>query len=118
MNVGDLCDQLDEKLKTGEFSRIDDLDIEGYGFSSIEKVSASMVRIYAADDLPDCGNCFEESDNEDLAKFREQFDELRELLDEAEEINMANYDVDQVAALNNFYIEVYKILENKPDAAA
>lgn len=118
MNIGDLFDILQEKLKTGEFTRLDDLDVAGYDFSSIEKVNGGTVRIYIDEDLPDCSNCFEESDNEELAKLTEQLDGIRDLMDDAEEINMSNYDVNQVSDLNNFYIQVSQLLEGKKDGGA
>lgn len=82
MNVGDLFDLLEEKLKTGEFSRMDEVDAAGYTVDTIDKANGSTVRIYI-EDLPDCSNCFESSDDS-----QDNSEALDELLDLAE--NTAN----------------------------
>jgi hypothetical protein len=64
MNVGDLFDILAEKLKTGEFSRIDEIDVHGYEVSGIDKVSGVLVRISIDEDFPDCSDCFEVGEEE------------------------------------------------------
>lgn len=63
MNVGDMFDTLKEKLKTGEFSRIDDIVLvttSAFGPSaiqSIEKTSGYSVGIEAEVTIGDCDRC-------------------------------------------------------------
>lgn len=84
MNIGDTFDILEEKLKTGEFNRMDDLDVAGYEIDGIEKVSGVTVRISITESFPDCSNCFETSEEtEENNKLQERIEELKEVLDEA-----------------------------------
>lgn len=129
MTVGDMFDLLEEKLRTGEFSRMDQMQIIGesqslfefYPVEGVEKTSGDTVQIgidgYISEypPLEITASDLEEIE-ENAQVLKETLDEIRDLLDEAEEINMANYDVDQVAALNNFYIQVWQVLEGKTDA--
>lgn len=51
----------------------------------------------------------------DLEIAREKLKQIEAIVDQAPELNMSNFDMDQVTELNNSLIEIYQVLQPDED---
>jgi hypothetical protein len=75
-----------------------------------EKLDAEVERWHRAYNIAH-GQAME--NGQKLIALREAMGRMREVMDRTPELNMSNYDIDDIAALNNGMIEIWQIL-NEP----
>jgi hypothetical protein len=75
-----------------------------------EKLDAEVERWHRAYNIA-LGQAME--NGQKLIELREAMGRMREVMDRTPELNMSNFDIDDIAALNNGMIEIWQIL-NEP----